>query len=250
MPTIHREAGRMSDRTKDSVYQDYFANRGVTSAGDEGFRLPAYLRRILPADRGAKILDIGCGLGSMLLALRDLGYHSLQGVDVSAEAVETSRARGLDVVRIDDLDGYCRAGTERFELVLMSHVLEHLDKARTIGILRLIRERLLAPGAALVVVVPNAQSATGCYWAYEDFTHHTLFTAGSLQFVLRSAGFRSVEFLDPEAVADSSPPVRWIRRALLLLYRANLAFWNRVTGSAFHRASPRIFSFEIKILAR
>jgi predicted TPR repeat methyltransferase len=240
----------MSDRTKGSVYQDYYANRGVTSADYEGFRLPAYLRQVLPADRGARVLDIGCGFGSMLQALRDLGYRSLQGVDISAEAVEASRGRGLDVTRIDDLDGYCRASTGRFDLILMSHVLEHLDKTGIIGTLRLIRERILAPGAALVIMVPNAQSATGCYWAYEDFTHHTLFTAGSLQFVLRAAGFTSVEFLDPEAVADSSPPVRWIRRALLRLYRAKLVFWNRVTGSAFHRASPQIFSFEIKVLAR
>lgn len=240
----------MSDGTKGSVYQDYYANRGVTSADYAGFRLPAYLQQVLPADRGARILDIGCGFGSMLHALRDLGYRSLRGVDISAEAVETSLNRGLDVARIDNLDDYCVASAERFEFIMMSHVLEHLDKAGIIGTLKLIRERLLAPGASLVIMVPNAQSATGCYWAYEDFTHQTLFTAGSLQFVLKSAGFTSVAFLDPEAVADSSPAVRWVRRLLLRPYRANLAFWNRVTGSAFHRASPQIFSFEIKILAR
>ena len=58
---------------------------------------------------------------------------------------------------------------------------------------------LLTQSGSLLVMVPNAQSNTGSYWAYEDFTHHTLFTAGSLYFVLRQAGFDSVEFVDPDA---------------------------------------------------
>lgn len=43
-------------------------------------------------------------------------------------------------------------------------------------------------------MMPNAQSNTDCYWAYEDFTHYTLFIAGSLLYVLREAGFTNIEF--------------------------------------------------------
>jgi len=46
-------------------------------------------------------------------------------------------------------------------------------------------------------MVPNAQSPVGCYWAYEDFTHTTLFTAGSLYYVLKMAGFKEITFVDP-----------------------------------------------------
>jgi hypothetical protein len=127
-------------------------------------------------------------------------------------------------------------------------VLEHIEKPRIVPTLRRIRERLMAPGAGLAIMVPNAQSPTGAYWAFEDFTHHTLFTAGSLLFVLRAAGFQSIEFLDPLALEGSR--LRWLRRPLLALYRLNLQLWNKVTGSAFHRGSPQIFSFEIKVIAR
>src|SRR2546430_15980279 len=39
----------------------------------------------LPADRGAAILDVGCGFGGLLMHLRDRGYTNLSGVDVSPE---------------------------------------------------------------------------------------------------------------------------------------------------------------------
>ncbi len=48
--------------------------------------------------------------------------------------------------------------------------------------------------------MPNAQSHTGCYWAYEDFTHNTLFTAGSLLYVLKMAGFAHIEIIDKDAL--------------------------------------------------
>ena len=89
-----------------------------------------------------------------------------------------------------------------------------------------------------------------CYWAYEDFTHTTIFTAGSLYFVLRSAGFEQVKFIDPTGCAGSSTLGRILRRALVCWYRTKIAFWNRVTGSSFHLPSPQIFTFELKALAR
>ena len=52
--------------------------------------------------------------------------------------------------------------------------------------------------------MPNGQSATGSYWAFEDFTHETLFTCGSLEYVLSEAGFVDVEFIDLKATAGLS----------------------------------------------
>lgn len=109
----------------------------------------------------------------------------------------------------------------------------------------------MKPGGGLIVMVPNAQSNTGCYWAYEDFTHHTMFTSGSLYYVLRSAGFSDVEFLDVDAIGEVSGFFKkLIKKALLNIYRANYVFWNRVTSSSIHKPSPMIFGYEIKALAR
>jgi len=100
------------------------------------------------------------------------------------------------------------------------------------------------------IAVPNAQACTGSYWAYEDFTHSTIFTSGSISFVIREAGFTSVEFID----IDANHGVFWLKRIvrsiLLYIYTKNFDLWNIVTRSSFHRDSPRIFSYELKVIVR
>jgi 2-polyprenyl-3-methyl-5-hydroxy-6-metoxy-1,4-benzoquinol methylase len=238
----------LSEPLERSGAEEYFEWRGVRPETYKGYRLPAYLAPWLPADHGAPIVDFGCGLGQMLGALRGMEYHNLVGVDVEPHALEACRAAGFEV-----LDNRTTGALERLKgkarLVIASHVIEHFPKPDVIPLLRALRA-LLAPGGSLFVAVPNAQSNTGSYWAYEDFTHHALFTSGSLYYVLRAAGFASVEFVDIDCVAGLSAGKRLARRALLSLYRARYWFWNRVTSSATHAASPDIFSYEIKAVAR
>lgn len=231
-------------------YEGYFRHRNIL-AGHYEYHLPAHLRNVLPGDRGARILDIGCGFGQMLRALREIGYGNAEGVDASPEAVELCQGSRLAVRRIEDLERFCGERPEPgYELVIMSHVLEHIKKERIIPTLKAIRERLLAPGGAFLAMFPNAQSNTGCYWAYEDFTHETLITAGSLLFVLKAAGFCDVRFLDPEGLEGGRLLFRLPKKLLLRYYKAKIHFWNLVTNSAFHAPSPQIFTFELKTLAR
>ncbi|MBL0306338.1 MAG: hypothetical protein IPQ25_09965 [Chitinophagaceae bacterium] len=80
----------------------------------------------------------------------------------------------------------------------MSHVLEHIEKEKIIDTLIHIRKNLLKKGGVFLLMVPNAQSYTGAYWRYEDFTHNIMFTAGSCIYVLKAAGFENIEFIDPD----------------------------------------------------
>ena len=228
---------------------DYFALRNIESRTYEGFSLPAYLTEVLP-DSDAHILDFGCGLGQMICALKKNGFSRIEGADINSAAIKHLREFQITVhdltAEIDFYDRY--AGS--YDFVIMSHVLEHFPKHEVINQLKMVR-KVIKAGGALIVMVPNAQSNTGCYWAYEDFTHHLLFTSGSLYYVLKASGFSSVEFIDIDCTAGSASSLRRAaRRFLLRLYRWNLGFWNKVTGSAYHASSPQIFSYEIKALAR
>lgn len=231
-------------------YQNYFSYRAVTPEFYKEHAIPTYLEGFLPTDKSAHILDIGCGFGQDLLALKKLGYKNISGIDLSADATNFCLGKKMKVEQINDIREYARSKSRKFDFIFMSHVLEHIKKEDIIDTLFCIRKDLLNPEGKLFIVVPNAQSNTGCYWAYEDFTHATLFTAGSLLYVLRAAGFNTTSFIDPLGINGSNPVVQAVKRLLLGLYKLNYEFWNRITGSSWHRQSPNIFTFDIKVIAQ
>ena len=139
------------------------------------------------ADRHGPVLDIGTATGDLLVALRDLGFSSLHGVEPSPEAAQVARERhGLDVVT-----GDVRAATEwnvRFSVVTLVAVLEHLvDPAAA---LRNLTE-LLRPDGALYLLVPDATRFSDHLDApYQEFSveHINYFTPASFRNLLARVG--------------------------------------------------------------
>lgn len=231
------------------MVNNYYALRGVGRPDLRQATVPAYMLPLLP-DRDQPVLDFGCGLGELLHALRAAGWNHVAGADVDAAAVAHLRSNAFEAHDLGaSADEFFAAHATRYALVVMSHVLEHIPKSEMVDTLRRVRA-LLRPDGRLLVMAPNAQSNTGAYWAYEDFTHHTLFTAGSLAHVLGMAGFDDIELIDPDCTAGLGWPKKATKRLLLALYKANRHFWNKVTSSAYHRPSPSVYSYEIKLLAK
>ncbi len=225
----------------------YFRYRQVCANAYEHYLLPFYLARRLPENKDACILDFGCGFGQFVRALAQRGYEKAVGYDIEPSAIAFCRDQGVPV--IDGMHMPLDELPDQYDFIYSSHVIEHIPKDAVIDILRSLRQRLKA-GGTLLVCVPNAQSNTGCYWAYEDFTHYTAYTSGSLYYVLSKAGFHTIAFVDTDCTEGMSVMRRTIKRALLSIYRAKYRFWNRVTNSATHVPSPDIFSYEIKATAR
>jgi SAM-dependent methyltransferase len=230
-------------------YSNYFEFRQVTPGVYEGYKLPPYIERVISAIPNARVLDFGCGFGPLLSALKRAGVTEAEGLDIAPEAIQYCQAHGLRCTDGNANPDFFKEHRGYYDFVLMSHVLEHFPKDQVVVQLRQVKE-ILNPGGGLIVMVPNAQSNTGAYWAYEDITHYQLFTSGSLYHVLRAAGFDTVEFLDIDCTEGLPAHRRIIKRFLLRLYAMNLRFWNRVTSSSFHAPSMPIFSYEIKALAR
>jgi len=235
----------------DKVVQEenYFDFRKVEEEYYKNYRLPNYLAKILPSDFKVNILDIGCGFGPTIKSLKDMGYKSIKGIDINDEAIAQCKKLNLDVIKIDDIISFSKLCEKKYDFIIMSHVLEHIEKVKMIDTLRAIRENLLSDKGKFCVMVPNAQSNTGSYWRFEDFTHHYLFTAGSLQYVLRAAGFTQIDFIDPDGLDGVSSLKKPIVKILLKIYKFRKNFWNKITASSYHRPSPQIFTFELKALA-
>lgn len=229
-------------------YSDYFDLRNVDSDFYLNYKIPKYIVEILPLDKNTDLLDIGCGFGTFIREVKKQGYNSVKGIDISEQAIEFALKQNFDVQKIS-IKEFAEQAEKKFDFITMSHVLEHINKEEIINTLNLIREKLLKENGKLCLMVPNAQSNTDSYWAYEDFTHTTLFTSGSLLYVLKAAGFTKIKFLDPDGTENSSSISKFLKKAFLSLYRIKKSFWNKVTSSSFHAQSPNIFTFELKVLA-
>jgi 2-polyprenyl-3-methyl-5-hydroxy-6-metoxy-1,4-benzoquinol methylase len=228
---------------------EYFELRGVNADVYATAELPVWLlEQIATAPAAANILDFGCGFGQNVRALKQRGFSNVCGADVSPQALQHCRESGIEIFDVSKGFDELEASGRRFDFIVTTHVLEHIPKDQVIGVLTRLRGLLSADGA-LLVAVPNAQAYTGCYWAYEDFTHHTLYTTGSLLYILRAAGFSTMELLDRHAVAGSKFPRRTVRLAFAALYRLNYRFWKKVLGSPTHISSVDVFTYELKMKA-
>jgi len=143
----------------------------------------------------AEVLDVGCGRGDFLAALREKSARAV-GLDESETAVLEARSRGLDALA-GDLSAHADAFEGAFTDVCAFHVLEHLtDPAGFVSSLR----RCLRPGGSLFLSVPNrARSGRSAFEPLDCPPHHvTRWSPEALQRLARGSGFRTREIaLEP-----------------------------------------------------
>lgn len=146
------------------------------------------LAPLLPADRHAPILDVGCGRGYALQDLAALGYTNLQGMDTDANQAAFARSQQLDVIHAESTETFLATRPAHYAVILLMDVLEHVPRDKQPGFIQAVA-RSLRPGGRLVCTVPNAASAIASYWLHNDYTHHVSFTADSLSWLLDQCGF-------------------------------------------------------------
>ncbi|MCB2213804.1 methyltransferase domain-containing protein [bacterium] len=146
-----------------------------------------------------RTLDIGASAGVLLGAFRDAYACSVTGVEPGDAYRAFAAKKGIEMFA--SLDELIEQGPERFDLVSLSHVLEHLPDP--VGTLRSIRKDLLTPDGTLLLEVPN-------FYAHDSYelAHLACYTPHTLREIVRQAGF------DVVRMARHGVP----RSALLNLY--------------------------------
>lgn len=229
---------------REDFYAEYFRieDRHWWFVGRRRILLTVLDRYLGPADGERRILDLGCGTGTMLSYLER--YGRAEGVDADAQAVQFSHRRGarnVSLLTSDDLPFEDRT----FDLVTALDVLEHVeDDVRTLREIA----RVLRPTGTLLTTVP----AYRWMWGAQDeiSRHFRRYTAGQLRERILASGY-SIERLTYFNTLLFPPiaAVRVARRGLRSSEEGDVrSDFEMTKEGAVNRLLASVFGFEARWL--
>ncbi len=176
-------------------------------------------RSLLPKNKDAAILDVGCGVGHFLRMLQEDGYSNCSGVDLSPDQVEICRTRVNARVHLGDAMAYLAERPLSADWIVCMHLIEHLSLDQGRSFVRIVYDAL-RPGGRFVLATPNADSPWAGHCRFDDLTHVRLYTVRTLRELCESVGLRFVS-AHPEGAApyDFITAVRWGLASILHLVR-------------------------------
>ncbi|MGA3092559.1 MAG: class I SAM-dependent methyltransferase [Terriglobales bacterium] len=175
---------------------DYYAYQPATPEPRKSRILNSVKRVLRPDTTGdprfekpGAVLDIGCGSGTFLAAMRERGWQ-VQGVEFDNLAAERGRQEGLDIFA-GTIDA-AKYPSSTFDYVRSNHSFEHVHNPREV--LLEIR-RIVKPTGLLFIGVPNVKGLMarlyGTYWWYLGAPVHPFgYSPATLGRLLAETGFK------------------------------------------------------------
>jgi SAM-dependent methyltransferase len=175
----------------------------------------------------ARILDLGCANGGLLGALKCRGFSDLTGVDPSEACARATRE--LHDVEAVAASLYSLPDLGLFDVITLSHVLEHLEDLR--GAVQSFA-RVLRPDGIVYIEVPDAgRYAEYLVAPFQDFNteHINHFSHRSLRRLMATVGM--VPFLEERKAIESAKNV---------LYPAICGFYRQGVPERETKGDPKL----------
>ena len=191
-------------KIKEKIYESYFSSH--YSSLDKKQNEIDYLKKskhgkqfiqFLPSNLDIKIIDLGCGTGSLVSGLKNSGYKNVSGIDVSHENIEHGKLAGLDIRHgeiINFLDQEIE-NNKNYDVVFLMDVLEHLDDNELFDVVHKVKQVLSSNGIFIIKTI-NAESLISGMGRYMDITHERSFTSHSMKELMSAFGYKELEILN------------------------------------------------------
>jgi SAM-dependent methyltransferase len=145
-------------------------------------------------------LDIGCSAGLLMQAIAQTYSCKTFGIEPGDAYRNYCIRQGLTVY--PDLETLKTKQSSKFDLISMSHVLEHMSDP--VGYLVMLRTELLNSNGILLIEVPNLYGHN-CF----EIAHNYSFSPHTLNETLRKAGF-AVELIKQHCLPRKTPRLLYL----------------------------------------
>jgi SAM-dependent methyltransferase len=159
------------------------------------------------------VVDLGCGEGALLLALRESGKQDLLGVESNKELADLAESWGVPIVRKDLLE-YLRQEKLEIGTYVYTDVVEHVPFEVNMEVM----ERLPA-GSRLILQTPHTETLRGHQYYFNVPSHVAAYSPFVLGKMLERKGYKILA----EGSVDDEHPRNWQRKVRAFLARKLLA---------------------------
>ena len=153
---------------------------------------------LLSESKGGRLLDVGCGVGTISLELQSRGFE-VYGIDFSYVAIEKAKEKGINAIPCDvDAEGI-PFEDNYFDVVWAGDVVEHVFDP--IFLLEEISRVLKPTGKALIstpndmnlhrrisIFVSGKSPQSSVYRTLRQCKHHTVMSLELLEYMLSTSG--------------------------------------------------------------
>lgn len=163
------------------------------------------IKKLVP--KAAKIIDVGCGSGTLLMFLKKYGSKKwrLFGNDFNLEPLKRLKKLEIEMIpgRFEEINT-----NVRFDLIVLNQTIEHLDCPDKV--IKKATELLISKGLLLIETPSidglDAKIFQSNYWGgYHIPRHWTIFSSASITKLLKEYGFQNIN------ISYLTSPSFWIQ---------------------------------------
>lgn len=218
---------------REVIYGDYFSNQVNKKKVDYQQLIAIQQKQLmrdivphLPSNTSSKIMDVGCGFGSMVYTAKNAGYTNIAGIDLSSEQVAVAHSLGLNEVKESSIEQWV-ATNEKVDCLLAIDLIEHLSKDELVHFLAHVRRSLTTNGK-VILRTPNMDAPLASVYAHGDFSHETFLNKNSALQLMQSTGFERIHVSG--GIIHNQSSTNPLRALAWQLYKLKLKLGLWVTG--------------------